>query len=216
MMLRTGFLLLILGGALSLSAESADSALAHRSLVAARTAFLTHMILGRQPVVPRGRALGVAFSLPDEDKYSRGKNWLMDRIRISFGGYAAEELIYGETTTGVQNDLEQATSMARRMVTEWGMSEQIGPMALGSEGEPIFLGKEIATHKDYSEETARQVDNEIRSLLSNCLNDVRALLKEHREQLEKLANELVVKETLDDTDIRNLLGFAPRVAITVE
>ncbi len=172
--------------------------------------------LHKVTVVPRGRALGVAFSLPDEDKYSRGKNWLMDRIRISFGGYAAEELIYGETTTGVQNDLEQATSMARRMVTEWGMSEQIGPMALGSEGEPIFLGKEIATHKDYSEETARQVDNEIRSLLSNCLNDVRALLKEHREQLEKLANELVVKETLDDTDIRNLLGFAPRVAITVE
>ena len=172
--------------------------------------------LHKVTVVPRGRALGVAFSLPDEDKYSRGKNWLMDRIRISFGGYAAEELIYGETTTGVQNDLEQATSMARRMVTEWGMSEQIGPMALGSEGEPIFLGKEIATHKDYSEETARQVDNEIRSLLTNCLNDVRALLKEHREQLEKLANELVVKETLDDTDIRNLLGFAPRVAITVE
>ena len=172
--------------------------------------------LHKVTVVPRGRALGVAFSLPDEDKYSRGKNWLMDRIRISFGGYAAEELIYGETTTGVQNDLEQATSMARRMVTEWGMSDRIGPMALGSEGEPIFLGKEIATHKDYSEETARQVDTEIRGILTNCLNDVRALLKEHREQLEKLANELVVKETLDDADIRNLLGFAPRVAITVE
>ncbi|NNM55322.1 MAG: ATP-dependent metallopeptidase FtsH/Yme1/Tma family protein [Spirochaetales bacterium] len=172
--------------------------------------------LHKVTVVPRGRALGVAFSLPDEDKYSRGKNWLMDRIRISFGGFAAEELIYGETSTGVQNDLEQATSMARRMITEWGMSERIGPMALGSEGEPIFLGKEIATHKDYSEETARQVDNEIRSLLTNCLNDVRGLLKEHREQLEKLANELVVKETLDDSDIRNLLGFAPRVAITVE
>ncbi len=172
--------------------------------------------LHKVTVVPRGRALGVAFSLPDEDKYSRGKNWLMDRIRISFGGYAAEELIYGETTTGVQNDLEKATSMARRMVTEWGMSDRIGPMALGSEGEPIFLGKEIATHKDYSEETARQVDTEIRGILTNCLNDVRALLKEHREQLEKLANELVVKETLDDADIRNLLGFAPRVAITVE
>jgi cell division protease FtsH len=172
--------------------------------------------LHKVTVVPRGRALGVAFSLPDEDKYSRGKNWLMDRIRISYGGFAAEELIYNETTTGVQNDLEQATSMARRMVTEWGMSDNIGPMALGAEGEPIFLGKEIATHKDYSEETARQIDAEIRRILSGCLEDVRNLLKEHRDQLETLANRLVEKETLDDAEIRNLLGFPPRVLPTVE
>jgi len=166
--------------------------------------------LHKVTVVPRGRALGVAFSLPDEDKYSRGKNWLLDRIKICYGGFAAEELVFSETTTGVQNDLEQATSMARRMVTEWGMSDKIGPMALGSEGEPIFLGKEIATHKDYSEETARSIDAEIRRILAEGLDAVRKILKEHRDQLDKLANALVVHETLDDDEVRKLLGFPPR------
>ena len=172
--------------------------------------------LHKVSVVPRGRALGVAFSLPDEDKYSRGKNWLLDRIKICYGGYAAEELVFGETTTGVQNDLEQATTLARRMVTEWGMSEKVGPMALGSEGEPIFLGKEIATHKDYSEETARTIDAEIRRILSEGLESVRQIFKTHRDQLDKLANELVVKETLDDDEVRTLLGFPPRVAVAAE
>jgi len=171
--------------------------------------------LHKVTVVPRGRALGVAFSLPEDDKYSHGKNWLLDRIKIAYGGFAAEELVFNETTTGVQNDLEQATTLARRMVTEWGMSEALGPMALGSEGEPIFLGKEIATHKDYSEETARFVDNEIRKILNESLNEVRQLLKKHRAQLDSLANELVVKETLDDSEVRVLLGFPPR-AVTVE
>jgi len=172
--------------------------------------------LHKVTVVPRGRALGVAFSLPDEDKYSRGKNWLLDRIKICYGGYAAEELVFGETTTGVQNDLEQATTLARRMVTEWGMSDKVGPMALGSEGEPIFLGKEIATHKDYSEETARTIDAEIRRILSEGLDAVRKILKTHRDQLDKLANELVAKETLDDSEVRALLGFPPRTAAAVD
>ena len=172
--------------------------------------------LHKVSVVPRGRALGVAFSLPDEDKYSRGKNWLLDRIKICYGGYAAEELVFGETTTGVQNDLEQATTLARRMVTEWGMSEKVGPMALGSEGEPIFLGKEIATHKDYSEETARTIDSEIRRILGEGLEAVRQIFRAHRDELDKLANELVAKETLDDDEVRLLLGFPPRVAATAE
>lgn len=172
--------------------------------------------LHKVSVVPRGRTLGVAFSLPDEDKYSRGKNWLLDRIKICYGGYAAEELVFGETTTGVQNDLEQATTLARRMVTEWGMSEKVGPMALGSEGEPIFLGKEIATHKDYSEETARTIDSEIRRILAEGLDAVRAILRTHRDQLDKLANELVTRETLDDDEVRVLLGFPPRTAAAAE
>jgi cell division protease FtsH len=172
--------------------------------------------LHKVSVVPRGRTLGVAFSLPDEDKYSRGRNWLLDRIKICYGGFAAEELVFGETTTGVQNDLEQATTLARRMVTEWGMSDKIGPMALGSEGEPIFLGKEIATHKDYSEETARTIDSEIRRILHEGLETVRGLLQTHRDQLDKLANELVIKETLDDDEVRLLLGFPPRAVVAAE
>jgi cell division protease FtsH len=172
--------------------------------------------LHKVSVVPRGRTLGVAFSLPDEDKYSRGRNWLLDRIKICYGGFAAEELVFGETTTGVQNDLEQATTLARRMVTEWGMSDKVGPMALGSEGEPIFLGKEIATHKDYSEATAQTIDSEIRRILHEGLDAVRGILRTHRDQLDKLANELVSKETLDDDEVRRLLGFPPRLAPSAE
>lgn len=172
--------------------------------------------LHKVTVVPRGRALGVAFSLPEEDKYSWGANWILDRIKICYGGFAAEELVFGETTTGVQNDLKQATALARRMVTEWGMSPAVGPLALGAEGEPIFLGKEIATHKDYSEETARSIDSEIRRILAEGLDAVRDLLKTNRDKLDKLANELVAKETLDDDEVRKLLGFPPRTVAAAE
>ncbi|MEI8092697.1 MAG: ATP-dependent zinc metalloprotease FtsH [Spirochaetales bacterium] len=172
--------------------------------------------LHKVTVVPRGRALGVAFSLPDEDKYSRNKGWLLDRIKICYGGFVAEELMFGETTTGVQNDLEQATTMARRMVTEWGMSEKVGPMALGNDGEPIFLGKEIATQKGYSEETAKTIDSEIRRILNEGLDAVRKILKEHKDELVRLAEELVAKETLDDDEVRKLLGFGPRILPTMD
>lgn len=167
--------------------------------------------LHKVTIIPRGRALGVAFSLPEEDKYSYKRGWILDRIKISYGGFVAEELVYGETTSGTSQDIKSATDLARRMVTELGMSEKIGPMALGSEGEPIFLGKEIATHKDYSEDTARAVDEEIRRILNACLNEVRDILKAHRDQLDRLANELLVKETLDDNDVRTLLGFPEKV-----
>lgn len=163
--------------------------------------------LHKVTIIPRGWALGVAFSLPEEDKYSYKSGWILDRIKIAYGGFVAEELVYGETTTGTSQDLKDATSWARRMVTEFGMSAAIGPMALGSEGEPIFLGKEIATHKDYSEETARKIDEEIRKILTSCLDEVRKILKTHRDQLDKLATELLAKETLDDSDVRILLGF---------
>ncbi len=166
--------------------------------------------LHKVTVVPRGRALGVAMSLPERDAYSRGKGWLLDRIKIAYGGYVAEEMFYDETTTGTQNDLQQATELARRMVTDWGMSE-IGPIAYGQEDEPIFLGKEIARHKDYSEHTAREIDREIGSILNNCLNETRRLLEEHREELILIAEALVERETLSDLDVRELLGLPERV-----
>jgi len=169
--------------------------------------------LHKVTVVPRGGALGVAFSLPDGDRYTRSKSWYLDRIKVCYGGFVAEELQYNQTTSGVSSDLKQASDIARRMVTEWGMSDKVGPIALGSEGEPIFLGKEIATHKDYSEETARTIDGEVRRILQESLDAVRHILKTHRDQLDKLANELVVKETLDDSEVRQLLGFPPRAAL---
>jgi len=164
--------------------------------------------LHKVTIVPRGRALGVAFSLPEKDTYSHGTGWFRDRIVISFGGYVAEEMIYHETTTGTSNDLKQATDFARRMVCEWGMSS-LGPIAMGQEDEPIFLGKEIARHKDYSELTAQQIDAEIRKILEEGLERTRKILGEHKDQLEALAHELLSKETLTDAEVRKLLGFPP-------
>ena len=131
-------------------------------------------------IVPHGRALGIAFSLPEKDYYSRGKAWLLDRIGITMGGYAAETIIYNETTTGAQNDIEQATDLARKMVCEWGMSDVLGPIAYGQKEEPIFLGKEIARHKDYSEETARVIDAEVQEIVRSRLERAIELLREHR------------------------------------
>ncbi|MFW6329971.1 MAG: ATP-dependent zinc metalloprotease FtsH, partial [Alkalispirochaetaceae bacterium] len=165
--------------------------------------------LHKVSVVPRGRALGVAFSLPEKDSYSKGKNYLLDRIKIAYGGYIAERLFYEETTTGVQNDLQQATDMARRMVTDWGMSE-LGPVAFGQEDEPIFLGKEIATHKDYSERTAQEIDGAVKQLLNSCFSEAEQILTEHKDQLENLAQTLTEKETLTDSEVRKLLGFPQR------
>ena len=160
--------------------------------------------LHKVTVIPRGRALGLAFSLPNEDVYSRGKNWLLDRIKICYGGFVAEELIYNETSTGTQQDLEQATSLARKMVTEWGMSS-LGAVSLGQEEAPIFLGKEIARHHDYSDTTAAAIDQEMRAILEGCLDEVRSILRDHRDELEILTQALIERETLDDIDILKLL-----------
>ncbi len=112
--------------------------------------------LHKVTIIPHGRALGMAISLPESDAYSRNRAWLLDRVTIAMGGYAAESIVYGQTSTGAQADIEQATDIARKMVCEWGMSETLGPIAYGQKEEPIFIGKEIARHKDYSEETAAE------------------------------------------------------------
>jgi cell division protease FtsH len=165
--------------------------------------------LHKVTVIPHGQALGMAVSLPIKDSYSRNRSWLIDRIKITMGGFVAEELFYGETTTGTKNDIEQATAIARKMVREWGMSSSMGFVSYGAEDEPIFLGKEIATHKDYSEEMARRIDQEVHDILENCLNETRQLLNDHRDELERLTDALVERETLDDKEIRELLNITP-------
>jgi cell division protease FtsH len=165
--------------------------------------------LHKVTVIPRGRALGVSISLPEDDSFSRSRGWLLDRITIAMGGYVAEQLEYSETSTGTKNDIDQATALARKMVCEWGMSETIGPVAYGQEEEPIFLGKEIARHREYSEETARQIDAEVRQIVESSLGRARTLLADHRDQLTRLAETLIAQETLDDWQIRQLLGFPP-------
>lgn len=166
--------------------------------------------LHKVTIIPHGQALGVAFSLPETDAYSRSEGWLRDKISINMGGYVSEDLIFHENSTGAQNDIEQATNIARKMVCEWGMGESLGPIAFGQKEEPIFLGKEIARHKDYSEETAKLIDREIKSIVNTCLENSKEILAGHREQLVVLAKKLLEKETLDDSEIRKLLGFPPR------
>lgn len=163
--------------------------------------------LHKVTVVPHGRALGMAISLPEKEMYSRNSGWLLDRIKIGMGGYAAETIIFGYTTTGTQNDLKQATTIARKMVCEWGMSERLGPIALGQEDEPIFIGKEIAQHKDYSDETAKIIDEEISRILKECRDETMQILTENRDKLNLLAETLIVEETLADAEVRKLLGI---------
>jgi cell division protease FtsH len=166
--------------------------------------------LHKVTIVPHGRALGMAMSLPEEDSYSRTRGWIQDRIVICYGGWTAEKIFYSETTTGTKQDLEQATDMARRMVCEWGMAEELGPVTYGQEDEPIFLGKEIARHKDYSEDTARRIDKAIKEILDEAMKKAAEILNTQKEKLEKLAGVLLDKETLVDDEIRSLLGFPPR------
>jgi cell division protease FtsH len=165
--------------------------------------------LHKVTIIPHGRAGGVTFSLPENDARYKSKGWLLDRIVISMGGYSAEKLIYDETTTGSMMDIEQATNLARKMVCEWGMSEKLGPISYGQKEEPIFIGKEIARHKDYSEETAQEIDKEIKIIIENCLEKSNKILTENKDKLDTLANKLVEKETLDDLEIQKLLNIKP-------
>lgn len=169
--------------------------------------YLKHLDpLHKVTIIPHGRALGLTISLPERDAYTKNRSMLTDWIKVCMGGYVAEELVYGETTTGTSNDIKQATEVARRMVTEWGMSS-LGFVSYGKEDEPLFLGREIAQHKDYSEDTAKKIDSEITRILSEAMSDTRAILSEHRDQLDKITEALVEHETLDDLQIRELLGL---------
>jgi cell division protease FtsH len=166
--------------------------------------------LHKVTIVPHGRALGMALSLPEEDSYSRTKGWIEDRIAICYGGWLAERLFYNETTTGTKQDIQQATEMARHMVCEWGMAEELGPVAYGQEEEPIFLGKEIARHQDYSEDTAQRIDQAVKEILDRARSAAERIIASHKAGLEKLTDALISRETLVDDEVRDILGLPPR------
>ena len=166
--------------------------------------------LHKVTIIPHGRALGMAMSLPEEDSYSRAKGWIEDRIAICYGGWLAEKLFYDETTTGTKNDIQQATEMARNMVCEWGMAEDLGPIAYGQEDEPIFLGKEIARHKDYSEDTAKRIDKAVREILDRSRENAEKIITSRKSDLEKLADALLERETLIDEEVRRIIGLPPK------
>ena len=151
------------------------------------------------------------YRFPRRIPIPRTRGWLRDRICICYGGFVAETIVYGETTTGTKQDLQQATDIARKMVCEFGMADAVGPVTYGQEDEPIFIGKEIARHKDYSEESARIIDQTIRSILEEMRTHATAIITEHRDELDKLTEELLLKETLDDAEIRVLLGMPAKI-----
>jgi cell division protease FtsH len=158
-------------------------------------------------IVPRGRALGLMMSLPEKDRYGQTKEWLIGRLAISFGGRVAEELVFGpeKVTTGAGSDIEQATSLARRMVTQFGMSEKIGMMAVGEREHEVFLGREFGTRREVSERTAEVVDDEVKRFIDEAYAKATHILTDHRELLERIAATLLERETIDREDLEYLV-----------
>lgn len=156
-------------------------------------------------IIPRGRALGVTQQLPIDDRYTYSKDYLMKALSVLLGGRAAEEIAFNHTTTGAGNDLERATDLARKMVTEWGMSERLGPLTFGKKDEQIFLGREIARHKDYSEKTAIEIDEEVKRIVLEAYNFSKGLLLNNKDILDALAKALLEKETMDGEEIEKLI-----------
>lgn len=147
-------------------------------------------------IVPRGQAMGVTQQLPERDRYIYRREYMLDRLAVMMGGRAAEHMVFGTATSGAENDLKQATQLARKMVLDWGMSERLGHMAYGGRSDQVFLGQEIAQRREYSETTAREIDEEIKEILSQAYQRARDTLKEHREHLDKLVEALVAREEI--------------------
>jgi len=168
--------------------------------------------LHKVTIIPRGRALGLTMQLPTEDKYTYRKQYVEAQISILMGGRVAEELTQEDITTGAGNDIERATDVARRMVCEWGMSD-LGPLSYGSKEEPVFLGRDFAQRADYSEDTALRIDREVSRIVQHAYVQATAVLTEHRDVLERLAHELLERESLDGEDvyriIREMTGHEP-------
>jgi cell division protease FtsH len=186
-------------------------------------ALVAKLLPGTDPIhkvtiIPRGRALGVTQQLPAEDKHNYSKEYLLNDIAILYGGRIAEEIVFGlhEVTTGAMNDIERATELARKMVCEWGMSERMGPLQFGKREEMIFLGREIAQHQDYSEQTAMEIDREVRRFIMENYERAKEIVQRHLEKLHRLAEALLEREVLDgleiDTIVRGAGSPAPAAA----
>ena len=157
-------------------------------------------------IIPRGRALGVTMQLPIDEKYGYARKYIEGRLAILMGGRAAEELIFKEMTTGAGNDIEQATSLARKMVCEWGMSDTLGPMSFGKKNEEVFLGREIQNQKDYSEETAKLIDDEVVKIVRKAQRKAKSILKSKVKYLHQIAEALLKYETINGDDLLNIMN----------
>ncbi|MBN2600683.1 MAG: cell division protein FtsH, partial [Candidatus Marinimicrobia bacterium] len=156
-------------------------------------------------IVPRGRALGITHQLPIDERHNYSKTYINANLCVLLGGRAAEKIIFNELTTGAGNDLERATELARKMVCEWGMSERLGPLTYGKKTQEIFLGREISQHRDFSEDTAKIIDEEVRIIVEAAEARATKILKENLKSLNLLAETLLEHEVIDGEDIKRLL-----------
>jgi cell division protease FtsH len=177
-------------------------------------ALVARMLPGTDPIhkvtiIPRGQALGVTQQLPVDEKHTYPREFLTNNIVILLGGRAAEELVLKDFTTGAGNDIERATALARKMVCEWGMSEAMGPLSYGKKEEQIFLGREFATHKDYSEKTAQKIDKEVARIVMTSYESAKQILSDRMDILNRIASELLEKEVLNAPELDALIGIRP-------
>jgi cell division protease FtsH len=170
--------------------------------------------VNRVTIVPRGQALGVTYQRPDSDRYNYPEAYLRARIVGMLGGRAAEEIVYGTKTTGAENDIEQATTLARRMVTRWGMSERLGMVQLAPRENSYLSGSDVhAGARPFSEETAEAIDAEVLKIIGESHEEAKRLLRAHRKQLDALAEALLLRETLSEQEILEVTGLPPAPAI---
>jgi cell division protease FtsH len=182
----------------------------HESGHALLTVLLPHADpIHKVTIIPRGMALGLTQQLPADEKHNYSREYLNDQIAILLGGRIAEEITMDSLTTGAGNDLERATELARRMVCEWGMSDAMGPLTFGKKEEQIFLGREIAQHQDYSEDTALKIDQEVKRFVTDNYHRSHLILRENKETLVKLADALLAREVLDAEQVRRLVAGLP-------
>ncbi len=163
-------------------------------------------------IIPRGRALGVTQQLPLDDRYTYSRDYLYGTLKVLLGGRVAEEIALQTMTTGAGNDLERATELARKMVTEWGMSERMGPLTFGKREEHVFLGREIAKNRDYSDKTAEEIDEETKRIVTEAYHQTRELLENNREILDAIANALLERETLEAPEIDEIVSQVKKAA----
>ncbi|MGD9763168.1 MAG: ATP-dependent zinc metalloprotease FtsH [Candidatus Binatia bacterium] len=156
-------------------------------------------------IIPRGMALGVTTTLPTDERHNVTKDWCLSRIQMCFGGRAAEELVFGHVSTGAHDDIKKATDIARSMVCDYGMSDRLGPVALGKKEEQIFLGRDFSQVQDYSERTAQEIDDEVRRIVTEGYEHAKSLLQEHLEVLHAIADQLLEKEVLDGAQIDEII-----------
>ena len=182
-------------------------------------AMVAKLLPGTDPVhkvtvIPRGQALGLTMQLPTEDRHTYYKDFLLNNLAILMGGRIAEEVFIGRISTGAGNDIERATDLARKMVTQWGMSEEMGPLTYGSAQEEIFLGREISQHRDFSEATALRIDAEVQGLVIDNYNRAKQLIIDNKEGLTAIAEALIERETLDGNDLDELMASVGATPVT--